>query len=69
MPPSWGCVHDKHVCHEVGDSSANDGIQMEIVMLQRVNTMTCDLLMSWGFQGVLGILGSMGVFRFFKGRA
>ncbi len=51
VPPTCACLNDKQVCREVGDSSPNDDIQIEMTEMQRANTMACDLLTACGFQG------------------
>ncbi len=51
VPPTCACLNDKQVCWEVGDSSPDDAIQMEMTEMQRANTMACDLLTARGFKG------------------
>ncbi len=51
MPPTCACLNDKQVCHEVGDSSPGNAIQIEMTEMQQANTMACDLLTACGFHG------------------
>ncbi len=51
VPPTHPCLNDNHVCCELGDSSANGTIQIKVAKMQQANTMACNLLTAWGFQG------------------
>ncbi len=50
VPPTCTCLNGKQVHHEVGDFS-DDTIQIEMMEMKRPNTMACDFLIAWRFQG------------------
>ena len=51
IPPTQACLKSPKVCHEVGDSSPEDKMQILMTEIQNANTIACDLLTVRGFDG------------------